>query len=84
MSDNRIAELEHCLRQVVYEHAAPRCGWLYGFSTVADAMNLLGIPNPCQMPEEICCDEPGCTEKRSCGWPSKDGYRFTCHAHCKD
>jgi hypothetical protein len=29
-----------------------------------------------------CCDEPGCYEVTSCGWPTEDGkYRHTCYAH---
>ena len=27
------------------------------------------------------CDEPGCTETVSCGWPSEAGYRQTCRLH---
>jgi len=32
-----------------------------------------------------CCDEPGCYEVTSCGWPTEDGgYRRTCYTHMKD
>jgi hypothetical protein len=27
------------------------------------------------------CDEPGCYDYISCGWPSDDGYRSTCGKH---
>lgn len=27
------------------------------------------------------CDEPGCFEYISCGWPSESGYRSTCGEH---
>lgn len=27
------------------------------------------------------CDEPGCKEPSVMGWPSKNGYRMTCHEH---
>ena len=27
------------------------------------------------------CDEPGCYDYISCGWPSDDGYRQTCSQH---
>lgn len=27
------------------------------------------------------CDEPGCFDYVSCGWPSDDGYRRTCSKH---
>lgn len=31
-----------------------------------------------------CCDEPGCYEYTSCGWPTEDGgYRQTCSEHSK-
>lgn len=29
------------------------------------------------------CDEPNCYKDASCGWPTDDGYRRTCHAHMK-
>ena len=31
-----------------------------------------------------CCDEPGCYEVTSCGFPTEDGgYRHTCYSHMK-
>ena len=36
---------------------------------------------------ELICDEPGCTQQASCGWPTGDdsdewgGYRNTCGKH---
>lgn len=27
------------------------------------------------------CDEPGCFNEISCGWPSENGYRTTCSEH---
>jgi hypothetical protein len=30
---------------------------------------------------KAACDEPGCNKDASCGWPSADGYRNTCHDH---
>jgi len=29
------------------------------------------------------CDEPGCFDEISCGWPSENGYRTTCGKHMK-
>lgn len=29
------------------------------------------------------CDEPGCYEEASCGFPTEDGYRRTCTDHSK-
>lgn len=27
------------------------------------------------------CDEPGCFKPHTSGWPSDDGYRWTCYEH---
>lgn len=27
------------------------------------------------------CDEPGCSDRVTCGWPSDNGYRSTCSKH---
>ena len=27
------------------------------------------------------CDEPGCEQEATCGWPSDAGYRRTCGGH---
>lgn len=27
------------------------------------------------------CDEPGCDSIADCGWPTKNGYRWTCGKH---
>lgn len=29
------------------------------------------------------CDEQGCYKAASSGWPSENGYRYTCHEHWK-
>lgn len=29
----------------------------------------------------VVCDEAGCEQDVSCGWPSADSYRMTCHDH---
>lgn len=66
-----------------------RCGW-HG-----DESAILQAPDPFNDGEVIAacpecrevgtlvsgCDEPGCTEIGSCGWPSEAGYRRTCGAH---
>ena len=57
--------------------------------------DLLRAPNPFHVELEICgcphcfgvecfdevCDEPGCEQPSSCGWPSSSGYRRTCGEH---
>lgn len=30
---------------------------------------------------EIVCDEPGCRQVASCGFPTRNGYRNTCGEH---
>jgi hypothetical protein len=37
----------------------------------------------CRTPEHIgmVCDEPGCNEETSCGFPTGAGYRHTCYKH---
>lgn len=35
-------------------------------------------------PLRLICDEYGCTETASCGWPSPDGYRNTCGKHMRE
>lgn len=30
---------------------------------------------------EVACDEPGCDEDASCGWPSPEGYRHAMLPH---
>jgi len=31
-----------------------------------------------------CCDEPGCYDEISAGWPSPNGYRSTCSKHYQE
>jgi hypothetical protein len=42
-------------------------------------------PN-CRTPENFktVCDAPGCTLEASCGTPTYEGYRWTCHNHRPD
>ena len=30
------------------------------------------------------CDEPGCFKNAGCGWPSENGYRWTCGEHYRE
>ncbi len=30
------------------------------------------------------CDEPGCEQEATCGWPSDSGYRRTCGKHMRE
>jgi hypothetical protein len=66
-----------------------RCDWI---GTEADVLtapdpfnegNTLYACPQCRDQTVIdCCDEPGCTEAASCGWPVENGpYRHTCLDH---
>ena len=73
------------------KYECTECGW-HGFEK-----QLLSAPNPfsdngedliygcphCLTPENftLICDEPDCWEPGTCGTPTKDGYRYTCHKH---
>ena len=64
---------------------------------ISDHRTLLRAPNPfdsgdvitgcphCKQFEgfELLCDEDGCQEVYTSGWPSPEGYRVTCHKHWK-
>ena len=66
-----------------------RCDW-HG-----DVDDILTAPNPFNPTEElqgcpkceevntirVACDEHGCWEVATCGWPSPSGYRRTCGKH---
>ena len=59
--------------------------------------DLLRAPNPFRPEDEIVgcpkcqavedffnvCDEPGCREESSCGFPTPSGYRRTCSKHSR-
>lgn len=65
------------------------CCW-HGFSS-----NILWALNPFCEEQDIAgcpsckdintlvraCDQPGCWEPTSCGYPTDHGYRITCHGH---
>lgn len=67
-----------------------RCNWR---GSVADVLRgnhpfdsgevVVGCPQCRQIGTlSSVCDEPGCWDFASCGWPQPDGgYRFTCYAH---
>lgn len=63
---------------------------------MGDELEALSAPNPFQEGVTIeacpkcremtlveCCDEPGCNQQASCGFPSPGGYRRTCGNHYK-
>lgn len=50
-----------------------------------ESINEWSVCPHCRTPEnfEPVCDEPGCSLPVSCGFPTPDGYRQTCHKHCE-
>lgn len=65
------------------------CDWLGDNSAVLSAPNpfypqdtITGCPKCFSINSiDTLCDEDGCEAVASCGWPSPDGYRFTCWKH---
>ena len=67
------------------------CGW------IGNEDEVLVSPNPFDPADQVCgcpkcqsvqsmqlvCDEPGCAELATCGFPVGDGYRHTCGKHSK-
>lgn len=47
--------------------------------------DLVGCPECFEVNTmELVCDEPGCIEIKSCGFPTPDGYRMTCGKHYRE
>lgn len=63
----------------------PDSGLLVATSPFDPDDTLTGCPKCKQCNEgfDEMCDEPGCGDAASCGWPSSGGYRRTCYAHMK-
>lgn len=67
------------------------CGWLGSCLDVLTAENpfdvvsgesIEGCPKCFSINKMIhLCDEDECKEEATCGWPSSQGYRRTCHKH---
>lgn len=69
------------VHQFAYASRGPQISTM-GLSALEEAFDVLGLENPHPTPERKC-DEPGCLEHATCGWPQKDGpYRRTCGEHC--
>ncbi len=66
------------------------CAWIGTRVQLLDAPHpfqpgesILGCPS-CKAASDIfllVCDEPGCNNAVSCGWPDGVGYRRTCDEH---
>jgi hypothetical protein len=80
----RLQNVEAALEDMCYQFG----GWhdkkgglmTNGLSVLEYAFGVLGWNEPHPVPA-MECDEPGCHKQRSCGWPSKTGYRNTCGEH---
>jgi len=69
------------------------CGWIGKMADADEVTDPRPLPDTvpetwwvcpeCRTPENfrILCDEPGCQFDVSCGTPTPDGYRQTCHDH---
>ena len=54
----------------------------FDLDVVPDARKALAENNHEKLKKILrCCDEPGCYEQVSAGWPSDNGYRQTCGEH---
>lgn len=73
------AALEGMVRQFAYYTNG--CLHTGGLSALEEAFDALGWGDPHPAPEQQC-DEPGCTEQRTCGGPGPGNtYRWTCGEH---
>lgn len=83
MTENE-QQLREALEAMVRQYAAWSPGGGYtpgGSSALEEAFEALGWENPHPAPEAEC-DEPGCHQQATCGWPdSAGGYRRTCGEH---
>lgn len=52
-----------------------------GLSALEDAFEVMGWPDPYAHPDLACCDEPGCSQRATCGTPTPNGYRSVCGEH---
>jgi hypothetical protein len=83
-SHEKKKELKEALEDMCYQFA----GWAKGgyttngLSALEGAFAVLGWDDP-MVCKEAQCDEPGCTEQRTCGFPTDKGYRNTCGKHAK-
>lgn len=69
-----------------------QCGWkgnvdelAKGIDPFDNTMEILACPKCNQLENTIrqSCDEPGCWQPATCGYPMPTGYRTTCNDHYK-
>lgn len=71
--------LDSMVRQFAYAGNGRRTTG--GLSALEEAFAALGWDDPHPLDKEEMCDEPGCKEPTSCGFPTPNGYRRTCGEH---
>ena len=73
-----------------YKVVCDSCGWRGKWSELLDAPNPFDPENDriyacpeCRQIDtaRVVCDEPGCWNKQTCGFPTDSGYRMTCSKH---
>lgn len=85
VSQAEITKLRECIRSLAYQFSYRGYGPVLltgGLSSLEDAFAVLGWTDPHPAPE-IACDESGCMDEATCGWPSEKGYRRTCGKHMR-
>ncbi|MFZ2937625.1 MAG: hypothetical protein WA066_02850 [Candidatus Omnitrophota bacterium] len=80
----RIQHLRNALEDMVNQFAysfdnPPRIG-TGGLSALEHAFEVLGYPDPKDMPERKC-QYKRCNNTATCGTPTKNGYRRVCGKH---
>ena len=81
------AALEDMVRQFAYWSNSAGGIYTGGLSALEEAFDVLGWDDPYPLPDRRC-DEPGCMEDGTMGWPTRPGgtglnggYRTTCWDH---
>ena len=82
-----MSETEARFRQLRW--LCKNCDWTCGeaellraISPFCPADTIFGCPK-CEMVDGLvnACDEPGCCQEATCGFPAPGGYRRTCGKH---
>lgn len=76
-------EFRDALIGMIHQHCSIKQGMFFTDFISANevAFEVLGYEDRMPAPEYMLCDEPGCLDRATCGFPAKDGYRRTCGKH---
>jgi len=72
--------LEDMVDQFAYALDDPPRITAGGLNALEYAFDVLGYPDPKEMPERKC-QYPDCNKTATCGTPTKDGYKRVCGEH---